>query len=133
LEVPEYPLIAVDEAIVNAVAHREYAIELPIECESYQNAFVVRNSGRLQQRDRDVPAEFSLEDMRLNSAPRNPKLIEWLKMMRDERGAEFVRALSEGTMLMLDEMKRCGLSAPIYNMSESQANVILHNLILKKV
>jgi predicted HTH transcriptional regulator len=48
LEVPEYPLIVVDEAIVNAVAHREYAIGLPIECESYRNAFVVRNSGRLQ-------------------------------------------------------------------------------------
>jgi predicted HTH transcriptional regulator len=129
LEVPEYPLIAVDEAIVNAVAHREYAIGLPIECESYRNAFVVRNSGRLQQRDKDVPAEFSLETMRLNSAPRNPKLIEWLKMMRDERGAEFVRALSEGTRRMRDEMKRSGLPAPIYKMSESQTTVILFNNI----
>jgi predicted HTH transcriptional regulator len=129
LEVPEYPLIVVDEAIVNAVAHREYAIGLPIECESYRNAFVVRNSGRLQQRDRDVPAEFSLETMRLNSAPRNPKLIEWLKMMRDERGAEFVRALSEGTRRMRDEMKRSGLPAPIYRMSESQTTVILFNNI----
>jgi predicted HTH transcriptional regulator len=127
LEVPEYPLIAVDEAIVNAVAHREYAIGLPIECESYRNAFVVRNSGRLQQRDQDVPAEFSLETMRLNSAPRNPKLIEWLKMMRDERGAEFVRALSEGTRRMRDEMKRSGLPAPMYKMSESQTTVILFN------
>jgi predicted HTH transcriptional regulator len=132
LEVPEYPLIAVDEAIVNAVAHREYAIGLPIECESYRNAFVVRNSGRLQQRDKDVPAEFSLEDMRLNSAPRNPKLIEWLKMMRDERGAEFVRALSEGTRRMRDEMKRSGLSAPIYKMNESQTTVILFNNVQER-
>jgi predicted HTH transcriptional regulator len=126
-EEPEYPLIAVDEAIVNAVAHREYAIGLPIECESYHNAFVVRNPGRLQQRDRDVPAQFSLETMRLNSAPRNPKLIEWLKMMRDERGAEFVRALSEGTRRMRDEMKRLSLPAPIYKMSESQTTVVLFN------
>jgi predicted HTH transcriptional regulator len=127
IEEPEYPFIAVDEAIVNAVAHREYAIGLPIECESYRNAFVVRNSGRLQQRDRDVPEQFSLETTRLNSSPRNPKLIEWLKMMRDERGAEFVRALSEGTRRMRDEMKRLGLPAPEYRISESQTTVVLFN------
>ena len=126
-EEPEYPLIAIDEAIVNAVAHREYAITLPIECESYKNAFVVRNSGRLQQRDRDVPEQFSLETTRLNSSPRNPKLIEWLKMMRDEHGAEFVRALSEGTRRMWDEMKRLSLPAPEYRISEAQTTVILFN------
>jgi len=127
IEEYEYPLIAIDEAIVNAVAHREYAITRPIECESYKDAFIVRNSGQLQQRDRDVPKQFSLETTRLNSAPRNPKLIEWLKMMRDERGAEFVRALSEGTRRMLDEMKRLGLPAPEYRISESQTTVILFN------
>ncbi|NEP58070.1 MAG: transcriptional regulator [Symploca sp. SIO2G7] len=127
IEEPEYPLIAVDEAIVNAVAHREYAIRLPIECESYRNAFIVRNPGRLQQRDRDVPEQFSLETTRLNSSPRNPKLIEWLKMIRDERGAEFVRALSEGTRRMRDEMKRLNLPAPEYRISESQTTVILFN------
>lgn len=132
IEEPEYPLIAVDEAIVNAVAHREYAIGLPIECESYKNAFVVRNPGRLQQRDRDVPDRFSLEDTRLNSSPRNPKLIEWLKMMRDERGAEFVRALSEGTRRMRDEMKRLNLPAPIYRVSEAQTTVILLNNVQER-
>jgi hypothetical protein len=50
-------------------------------------------------------------------------------MMRDGRGAEFVRALSEGTRRMRDEMKRSGLSAPIYKMSESQTTVILFNNI----
>lgn len=127
IEEPEYPFIAIDEAIVNAVAHREYAIGLPIECESYKNAFIVRNSGRLQQRDRDVPEQFSLENTYLNSSPRNPKLIEWLKKMRDERGAEFVRALNEGTRLMRDEMKSLGLPAPTYRISESQTTVVLFN------
>ena len=127
IEEPEYPFVAVDEAIVNAVAHREYAIGIPIECESYKNAFVVRNPGRLWQRDRDVPERFSLETTRLNSSPRNPKLVEWLKMMRDERGAEFVRALSEGTRRMREEMKQLNLPAPEYRISDAQTTVILLN------
>lgn len=127
IEEPEYPFIAIDEAIVNAVAHREYAIGLPIECFAYKDAFVVQNSGRLQQRDKDVPEFFSLEETKLNSSPRNPKLIEWLKMMRDERGAEFVRALSEGTKRMREEMKALNLPAPEYKIGESQTTVILFN------
>ena len=127
IEEPEYPYIAVDEAIVNAVAHRDYAIKLPIECESYKDAFIVRNSGRIQQRDRDVPERFSLETTILNSTPRNPKLIEWLKTMRDERGAAFVRALSEGTKRMRDEMAKLNLPSPKYTVSECQTTVILAN------
>jgi uncharacterized protein len=70
--------------------------------------------------------------MDLNSAPHNPKLIEWLKMMRDERGAAFVRALSEGTKRMRDEMKSESLPVPIYKVSESQTEVILFNNALKR-
>ncbi|MHC5720764.1 MAG: RNA-binding domain-containing protein, partial [Nostoc sp.] len=55
IDEPEYPQIAVDEAIVNAVAHRDYEITVPIECEYYKDAFVVRNGGRIIQRDGDVP------------------------------------------------------------------------------
>ncbi len=96
----EFPRIAVDESIVNAVAHCDYGTQLPIECIHYRDAFEVINSGRILQRDRDLPSQFSLQDTILDSMPRNPKLIEWLKMIRDEDGAEFVRAISEGTKRM---------------------------------
>lgn len=125
LEEPEYPYISVDEAIVNAVAHRDYAISLPIECEAYRDSFLVRNPGRLIQRDRDVPKHFSLEDIRLVSTPRNPKLIEWLKTIRDTQGITFIRALSEGTRRMWDEMLKLHLPAPAYDVSESQTAVVL--------
>ena len=41
IEDPEFPHIAVDESIVNAVAHRDYGTQIPIECIHYKDAFVV--------------------------------------------------------------------------------------------
>jgi predicted HTH transcriptional regulator len=127
IEEPEYPHIAVDEAIVNAVAHRDYAMRFPIKCESYKDAFLVNNAGRILQIDYDVPDQFSLETLRLDSTPRNPKLIEWLKMMRSEQGAAFVRALSEGTESMRREMVNLNLHAPTYKVSPAQTTVTLLN------
>lgn len=125
IDEPEYPYIAIDEAIVNAVAHRDYAMKLPIECEYYKNAFIVRNSGCILQREHNIPKHFSLENTTLVSTPRNSQLIEWLRKMRDKDGAAFVRALSEGTKQMRDEMLNLSLPAPLYEVSEAQTTVIL--------
>jgi predicted HTH transcriptional regulator len=124
---PEFPHIAVDEAIVNAVAHRDYGIQLPIECIHYKDAFVVENPGRVLQRDQDLPSEFSLDTTMLSSMPRNSLLIEWLKKMRDRQGAAFVRAISEGTKLMQREMKEASLPAPLYRTNYSRTVVTLFN------
>lgn len=101
IEEPEFPPNAIDEAIVNAVAHRDYSTGLPIECESYKDAFVVKNPGRILQRSADLPNEFSLDETVLDSMPRNPKLLEWLKLMKDPDGVAYVQAISEGTKQML--------------------------------
>lgn len=127
-EEPEYPYIAIDEAIVNAVAHRDYAIQLPIECELYKDAFVVKNGGRILQREQEVPPKFRLDDqIILNSMPRNPRLIEWLKIMREKGGSAFVRALSEGTKRMRDEMKKFSLPAPFYIVNRAETTLILYS------
>ena len=129
---PEFPRIAVDESIVNAVAHRDYGAQFPIECMHYKDAFVVGNSGRILQSDQNLPNQFSLDDTILTSMPRNPKLIEWLKMMRDEDGTEFVRALSEGTKRMRDEMHKADLRAPSYTINYSHTKVTLFNDATKR-
>jgi len=121
----EFPPIAIDEAIVNAIAHREYSTGLPIECEAYVDAFIVRNPGRMIQRDEDLPDFFSLDTRVLNSAPRNPKLLRWLQTVRDPSGKTFVQAISEGTKRMAAEMKALGLPAPIYRLTESQTELKL--------
>jgi predicted HTH transcriptional regulator len=126
-EQPEVPLVAVDEVIVNAVVHRDYAVKLPIECKKYFDSLSVNNPGRVLQREKEVPKDFSLADVSLDHAPRNPRLLGWLKLMRDERGAEFVRALSEGTRRMRDEMVEMGLPAPQFHVTPYQTRVTLYN------
>jgi predicted HTH transcriptional regulator len=125
VEEPEFPPVAVDEAVVNAVAHRDYALSWPIECLYFRDAFVVRNPGTIIQRNAPPPSHFTLAERKLLHTPRNPKLIEWLKTMRDPSGAAFVRALSEGTRTMRDAMSKLGLPPPAYDVKESETVVTL--------
>ena len=83
---PEYPQTVLDEAIVNAVAHRDYSAEEPIDIEVYRDAVVVQNPGHLRQRASDIPDSFSLGELRLRSFRVNPLLLEWLQDMRDPEG-----------------------------------------------
>ena len=127
VEEQEFPPTVIDEAIVNAITHRDYRTGIPIECESYSDAFLVKNPGRMLQRDNDLPNEFSLSDTALNSMPRNAKLIEWLKLMKDPDGVAYVQAISEGTKQMLDEMRHLGLPAPRYRLAENETLIKLEN------
>ena len=123
---PEYPPITIDEAVVNAVAHRDYAIQVPILCEKYADALVVRSPGILRP-DHPIPQHFTLDELKLDHLPRNARLIDWLKQIRDARGAVYVRALREGTRQMRDRMTELGLPSPEYRIGEAYTEVILRN------
>lgn len=119
-EDPELPPVAVDEALVNAVAHRDYHCKLPIECEHYTDALVVKNPGRVIQRNIDLPNRFSLGDTLLDSTPRNRKLVDWLRLMHDPDGKAFVQAISEGTKEMNKSMVALSLPAPCYLLFDNE-------------
>jgi len=125
-ELPELPPIAVDEAIVNAVAHRDYAIGNAIRCEKYTDGLVVQSPGPLLQ-GRSVPPHFSLDETRLEHRARNPTLMEWLRRLTDPHGNPFVLALEEGTRKMRDEMAQLGLCAPEYDVSGTNTVVTLRS------
>lgn len=127
IEEPEYPHAALDEAIVNAVAHRDYANRQPIIVEAYRDGLLVKNPGALEQPDKDLPDRFSLAIIPLESKPRNSKLIEWLKITPSEQGTPFVFALAEGTNTMRREMEKLNLPAPSYQLSASQTSLLLQN------
>jgi predicted HTH transcriptional regulator len=119
-EQSELPTISVDEAIVNAVAHRDYQTKTPIHCEHYIDAFIVKNSGRIRQQNVDLPNSFDLGTTSLDSLPRNRKLIEWLRLMKDPEGNAFVQALSEGTQRIAREMIALDLPLPSVVLLENE-------------
>lgn len=47
--------------------------------------------------------------------------------MKDNNGTTFIRALSEGTRLMVDEMKKYKLPSPKYEVSQTETKVLLYN------
>jgi predicted HTH transcriptional regulator len=130
IDEPELPSQAVEEAIVNAIIHRDYSMPTPIECTLFKDAFVVRNPGKLQQAD-FIPTHFSLDKQSLQHYPRNPAIVNWAKTMRDESGQRFVKALSEGYRTMRDQMLGLGLPAPQYQ-TNGFTTVILFNNYLER-
>ncbi|MGB0930367.1 MAG: helix-turn-helix domain-containing protein [Chitinophagales bacterium] len=113
IEEPELPLNVVEEAIVNALIHRDYNIPLPIYCMLYKDAFVVKSPGPIKQ-PYFIPTHFDLDDQILIHYPRNPKISQWAKTIVDENGKRFVKLLSEGHRSMLQAMKNMNLPTPKY-------------------
>ena len=129
IEEPEYPLLAVDEAIVNAVIHRDYGFSEAIHCIAYRNGLAVENPGGILQQ---VPKSFSLADTVLTSVLRNSRIVEWMRLLKDERGEPLVRGLREGTKTMLREMEKLGLPAPHYD-TDRDTTVKLYNRLEERL
>ncbi len=129
IEDPEYPLLAVDEAIVNAVIHRDYAFSEAIHCITYRNGLAVENPGGILQQ---VPKSFSLADTVLTSVLRNPRIVDWMRPLKDERGEPLVRGLREGTKTMRIEMEKLGLPAPHYD-TDRNTTVKLYNRLEERL
>ena len=122
----EYPSIVIDEAVVNAIAHRDHGVQQPIICEKYEDAFVVKSPGRLRQ-PFEVPPSFRLNEQTLESYPRNRKIMDWLRTMKDANGAPYVKSVREGTRRMRDEMEHLGLPSPVYSLKDVETVLVLRN------
>ncbi|TAD98988.1 MAG: hypothetical protein EAZ97_09900, partial [Bacteroidetes bacterium] len=111
----QFPYEAVEEGIVNAMVHRDYAMNTTIWCKLYLDAFVVENAGRILQADKQVPDSFTLENYELSPNPRNRNLFKWISLLRNTEGKPFVKGISEGTRKMKDLMKKMYFPYPSYN------------------
>jgi ATP-dependent DNA helicase RecG len=111
VDLPEYPLGALREAVVNAVVHRDYSRDgESIRVFYYRDRIEVHSPGLL------LPG-ISVEQMshgEVTSKLRNPVLAN---LLRDVPG--YMERMGSGIRFMLNETKRMGLPAPEFReMSE---------------
>lgn len=69
LEGGEYPMDAVEEAIINAVAHKDYSSGDPVRIKVYKNRLTISNAGGLSKKDMSSETEG-------RSKPANPGLAD---------------------------------------------------------
>ncbi len=100
----EIPKEVVTEAIVNAVAHRDYTSNASIQVMLFTDRVEVLNPGRL-------PPSLTLEQLRVahTSIPSNPLLAEPLYL------AQYIERMGTGTLDMIRRCSDAGLPEPEFN------------------
>jgi len=97
----ELPPDAVGEAIVNAIAHRDYHSNASVEVRLFADRLEVWNPGRL-------PSTLTLDDLRTDhpSVPNNPLVAESLYLTR------YIEKAGSGTQRMIELCQQAGLPEP---------------------
>ena len=97
----EIPKEVVTEAIVNAVAHRDYTDNSSVQVMLFANRLEVMNSGRL-------PPSLTVEKLRVahQSLPANPLLAESMYLLR------YIERMGTGTVDMIRRCAEVGLPEP---------------------
>jgi hypothetical protein len=97
----ELPPDAVGEAIVNAIAHRDYHSNASVEVRLFTDRLEVWNPGRL-------PGTLTLDDLRTDhpSVPNNPLIAESLYLTR------YIEKAGSGTQRMIELCRSVGLPEP---------------------
>lgn len=117
-EMPEYPTFAWQEALVNAMAHRDYRdMGRGVEIWIFSDRLEVRSPGELLP---SVSLE-SLKGRKPVHASRNPRLTRVLA----ELG--LMREQGEGVPRIFDEMEESWLPMPELSLGEGQFTVTLRN------
>ena len=97
----EIPVFAIQEAIVNAIAHRDYNTTSSVQVMVFLDRIEIWNSGTL-------PANLSIEDLKRPHAshPTNPLLATVLYL------ADYIQQAGSGTLEMVKQCKAQGLPEP---------------------
>jgi ATP-dependent DNA helicase RecG len=97
----ELPPDAIGEAIVNAIAHRDYFSNASVEVRLFADCLEVWNPGRL-------PDTLTLESLRGDhpSVPHNPLIAESLYLTR------YIERVGSGTQAMISLCREAGLPEP---------------------
>lgn len=112
---PEYPTTVLREAIINALAHRDYNLTgATVDITIWDDRIEIQSPGSL-------PAHITVENMRSEHFSRNPRIMRVLKTMK------LVEEYGEGVDRMYREMETRLLEPPTFFDSGSSVTVTLLN------
>lgn len=114
-DIPEYPPFAVREALVNAIAHRNYRLSgRRIEIRMYQDRLEVISPGGL-------PGYITIDNIVEEHFSRNPRLVNGLFQWG------YIEELGLGIDRMIEEMVQDGHPPPEFVATPNLFTVKLHN------
>ena len=118
----EIPKEVVTEAIVNAVAHRDYTSNASVQVMLFTDRVEVWNPGRL-------PPPLTLEQLRVahSSIPNNPLLAEPLYL------AQYIERMGTGTLDMIRRCSDANLSEPEFTDSSGFKTTIWRTTPLEQI
>lgn len=121
VETYEYPKDAVREAILNALAHKDYSMGVPIQISVYDNKLMIWNYGQL-------PEDWTIENLmqKHSSIPYNPDIANTFFR------AGLVESWGRGTIKIIEQCKEHGLPKPEFENSGKDFWVIFRKDIFNE-
>ena len=118
---PEYPEAVIREAVLNALAHRDYGLTgATTDITIWDDRLEIRSPGPL-------PGHITVENMRDEHYSRNPRMMGVLKTLG------LVEEFGEGVDRMFREMDARLMTPPDINATSSSVTVTLYNRILVSI
>jgi ATP-dependent DNA helicase RecG len=108
----EYPKEAIREALLNAVAHKDYSGGVPIQISVYRDKIIFWNEGQL-------PENWTIKNLLVKHAsrPYNPDIA--IALFR----SGYIESWGRGTIKILNECKQAGIPEPVFSYDSSDMSV----------
>lgn len=109
-----FPIMAIREALLNAVVHKEYASGIPIQISVYDDKIIFWNNGHL-------PEQLTTDRLKQKhpSIPYNPDIAYTFFV------AGYIETWGRGTIKIINECKKAGLPEPEFVDGNSEFYVTL--------
>ncbi len=112
----ELPEAALREAVLNAIAHRDYRSTANIQVYIFSDRVEIVNPGGLV-------GGLRVEDLGTRSMPRNPLLFSMMERM------DLVEQIGSGILRMKDGMKEYGLEEPLIEADENWFSITFKRVV----
>jgi ATP-dependent DNA helicase RecG len=112
VETYEYPKEAIREALLNAVAHKDYSGGAPVQISVYKDKMMIWNEGQL-------PENWTIENLleKHASRPYNPDIANALFR------SGYIESWGRGTIKIINECKKAGIPEPVFTYDSSDISL----------